>query len=216
MTILVDIVEVETLVLIAAIGGAIIGAVRAGSVNAEHDRKEKVAEQKAASERDWCEKATREIYAQAARDIASYETAFEVEAQKMSVKYAESTLAIEVINWITEGFSGIIDAADRHSHIERINVPFSFNVYANKITCNLGTYDFEIKRCAYLTTPLQQTAIARAIASAIQLNITMKYPRDVSGTDFVLNISYDYAQDYVSVEITYTASNGNYCAAKQW
>lgn len=134
----------------------------------------------------------------------------------MSVRYAESALATEVINWMTEGFARTIDATDRRSHIERINVPFSFNVYTNKITCNLGTYDFEIKRCANLTSPLEQTAIARAIASAIQLNITMKYPKDASGTDFVLNISYAYAENHVSASITYTAPNGNYRSVQSW
>ena len=153
---------------------------------------------------------------QTKREIEEYQRLFESNAQKMSVDFAESKLATEVINWMTDGFSRTIDATDRRSHIEKINVPFSFNVYTNKITCNLGTYDFEIKRCADLTSPLQQTAIARAIASAIQLNITMKYPKDVTGTEFVLNTSYTYIGDCVSVVITYTAPNGNYQSVQSW
>lgn len=199
-----------------SVGGAILGAILGGVINAGHNSSEKNANSEVASEQSRCENAVTEIYAQAARDIASYKSEFEAEAQRMSVKYAESALATEVINWMTDGFSRTIDATDRRSHIEKINVPFSFNVYTNKITCNLGTYDFEIKRCANLTSPLQQTAIARAIASAIQLNITMKYPKDVSGTDFALNISYSYAGDSVSVAIRYVAPNGNYRSVQSW
>lgn len=199
-----------------SIGGAILGAVLAGLINAGHNSSVKNADSEVASEQSRCEKAVQEIHAQAAREIAAYKSDFEAEAQRMSVRYAESALATEVINWMTEGFARTIDATDRRSHIERINVPFSFNVYTNKITCNLGTYDFEIKRCANLTSPLEQTAIARAIASAIQLNITMKYPKDASGTDFVLNISYAYAENHVSASITYTAPNGNYRSVQSW
>lgn len=199
-----------------SIGGAILGAVLAICINAGHNSSTNSADKEIASEQSRCENAVTEIYAQAARDIASYKSEFEAEAQRMSVKYAESTLATDVINWMTDGFCRTIEAVDRSSHIEKINVPFSFNVYTNKITCNLGTYDFEIKRCANLTSPLQQTAIARAIASSIQLNITMKYPKDVSGTDFVLNISYSYTGDSVSVVIRYTAPNGNYRSVQSW
>ena len=135
---------------------------------------------------------------------------------RISRRYAESALATEVINWMTEGFSRTIDAANRRSYVESISVPFSFNVHTDKIICNLGTYDFRIKRCANLTSPVQQTAIARAIASAIQLNITMKYPRDASGTDFVIDIAYSYTDTNVSVIITYAAPNGNYRPVQNW
>ena len=185
--------------LVLSGGGAALGAILAGMINAGHNSSEKNANNEIANESSRSERAIQEINAQADQDIANYRAEFESEAQRMSVRYAESALATEVINWMTDGFSRTIDATDRRSHIEKINVPFSFNVYTYKITCNLGTYDFEIKRCANLTSPLQQTAIARAIASAIRLNITMKYPKDVSGTDFALNISYAYSGDCVSV-----------------
>ena len=199
-----------------SIGGMILGAILAGLINAGHYSGVKNAEKKVAKEQSRCETAIQHIHTQAEQEIVAYKTEFENEAQKMSVKYAESALATEVINWMTDGFGRTIEATDRRGHIEMINVPFSFNVYADKITCNLGTYDFEINRCANLTNPLQQTAIARAIATAIQLNITMKYPNDISGTDFVLNISYSYAEDHVSVAIIYTAPNGNYRSVKSW
>lgn len=157
-----------------------------------------------------------EIEEDTKHEIDEYKRLFDLNAQNMSVDYAESELATEVINWMSDGFSRTIEAADRRIHIEKINVPFNFTVYTNKITCNLGTYDFEIKRCENLTSPLQQAAISRAIASAIQLNVTMKYPKDVTGTEFVLNTSYTYIGDCVSVAITYTAPNGNYQSVQSW
>lgn len=202
--------------IIMSLGGAILGAVLAGIINKAHNNSVQDAYDEISNEKNYSERVIQEIWDQANREIVNYRSDFETEAQRLSVKYTESILATEIIEWMTEGFAIAIDAADRRSHVERINVPFSFNVYTNKITCNLGTYDFEIKRCANLTSPLEQTAIARAIATAIQLNITMKYLKDASGTDIVIDIIYSYSSEYVSIVITYTAPNGNYCSVRNW
>lgn len=173
-------------------------------------------EQRIADETQKCEEAIQKIRDDANYQYQNYLSGFNAEAQKMSVRFAESPLAVEVIDWMTNGFAKTIDAADRRSHIQEINVPFVFRTYRNKIECNLGTFDFEIKRCDELETPLEQTALTRAIASAIQLNITMKYPQDASGTNVVTNIAYDYKNDNVMATIVYTAPNGNYKATRGW
>lgn len=141
---------------------------------------------------------------------------FENNAQNLSVQFAESELAKEVIEWMTDGFSKMIDATDRRGHVEKIEVPFMFKVFNNKIICNLGTFDFELKRCRNLTSPLEQTALARAIVSAMQLNIIMQYPKDVSGTETSINISYAYTNECPIITITYVAPNGNYKAVRSW
>ena len=145
-----------------------------------------------------------------------YLEGFNEEAQSLSVQFAESSLAVSVIEWMTAGYCRTIDSADRRSHINQINIPFEFKVYKNKIVCNLGTFDFELERCEELRTPIEQTALARAIASAIQLNITMKYLKDISGTDIVTNINYTYTYECSVATITYIANNGNYQAVQKW
>ena len=168
------------------------------------------------NERKRLERKIEEINSTYKKKYEDYLKTFEFTAQQNSVKFAESKLAKEVIEWMTEGFSKTIDATDRRSHIERINVPFAFNVYTDKITCNLGTYDFEIKRCSNLTSPIEQTALARAIASAIQLNIVMKYPQDESGTSISIDIDYNYSAESPTTTVTYVAPNGNYRVVEKW
>ena len=156
------------------------------------------------------------IKANALREQQEYIRQFEQNARDMSVQFAESDLAKEVIEWMTEGFCKTIDAADRRSHVEKILVPFVFNIYTDKITCNLGTYDFELHRCRNLSSPVEQTALARALVSAIQLNIIMKYPKDASGTDVTISIDYSYTEEHPVTTITYVAPNGNYETVKGW
>lgn len=198
--------------VIAAIIGVFIGK---GVVSSWEDGNNSIA-QKEQNEINRTKRKIEEINSTYQKMYENYVKNFELTAQQESVKFAESRLAKEVIEWMTDGFSKTIDATDRRSHIERINVPFAFNVYTNKITCNLGTYDFEIKRCSNLTSPIEQTALARAIASAIQLNIVMKYPQDESGTSISINIDYNYSTECPTTTVTYVAPNGNYRAVEKW
>ena len=202
--------------LVCAIVGAIIGNMIGKSMNSSHEESVNSHNRSQQAENNRLQKKIEEINSTYQKKYENYVKNFELTAQQESVKFAESRLAKEVIEWMTDGFSKTIDSTDRRSHIERINVPFAFNVYTNKITCNLGTYDFEIKRCSNLTSPIEQTALARAIASAIQLNIVMKYPQDESGTSISINIDYNYSTECPITIITYVAPNGNYRAVEKW
>lgn len=213
--------------LLFGIVGAVIGLILCGllaaaqngsnnSIDNQIASQKRSTDQKIEMENQKCNEIIKRIREDANAQYVAYLNGFNAEAQKMSVRFAESPLAVEVIDWMTNGFANTINSADRRSHVQEIKIPFVFKIYRNKIECNLGTYDFEIKRCDELETPLEQTALARAIASAIQLNITMKYPQDVSGTKIVTDISYDYYNNHVSATIIYTATNGNYKKTRGW
>ena len=193
-----------------------MGGSKYSSRKASVDRNDQEIKDLQDEEREKADKRISEINDNANREYREYFRQFEAQAQTDSVKFAESELAVKVIDWISGGYIRTIEAADRRSHIERITVPFIFNVYRNRITCNLGEFNFELERCKNLSDPLEQTALARAIAASIQVNVTMKYPADPSGTDYVLNTSYEYFSDHVAVTLMYTAPNGYYKAVQGW
>ena len=193
-----------------------IGKAVYSSRQASYDKNNSNIDALQKSERVDSDEKIKQIRESAAREYQEYCRQFDVQAQKDSVKFAGSELAEKVINWMTEGFKNTIESADRRPHIEKIEIPFIFNVYADKITCNLGEFDFEVERCRNLTTPLEQTALARAIATAIQLNVTMEYPKDLSGSEIIIDIHNEYYPNYVSTKIVYKAPNGNYEAVKSW
>lgn len=186
------------------------------SAKASYNSNEFRIKERITSEKESLKRQIDDIQNNSENAITNYSNWFELTAQKISVNFAESTLAKEVIDWMTSGFFRTIDAADRRAHVERINVPFMFNIYREKITCNLGTYDFELKRCAFLKNPLEQTALARAIASAMQLNTVMHYPQDVNGGEISIQIEYKYSEDHITATITYLAPNGGFKNVTQW
>ena len=181
-----------------------------------YEKNQAMADSRIRDEEDSIKSEIRKIENDAQQEKNQYFSEFEINAQNLSVQFAESELAKEVIDWMTNGFYKTIDAADRQSYVEKVTVPFVFNVFKNKITCNLGTFDFNLERCRNLNSALEQTALARAIVSAIQLNIIMKYPKDVSGTDISVDISYSYTNECSQTTITYVAPNGNYKTVRGW
>lgn len=202
--------------VVVGIISLVIGFLIDKSAESAYDDNQANADSRVREEESSIENEVKIIQSDAQSEKNQYFNEFENNAQNLSVQFAESELAKEVIEWMTNGFCKTIDAADRRSHVEKITVPFVFNVFNNKITCNLGTFDFELKRCRNLNSPLEQTALARAIVSAIQLNIIMKYPKDSSGTDISIDISYSYTNEYPATTITYVAPNGNYKAVRGW
>lgn len=174
------------------------------------------AEKKVSYEKNNLAKEIGNIKLKAQEEYAKYSMDFEREAQNQSVKFADSELAKEVIEWMTTGFSNTIKSADRREHINSISVPFEFKVFKDKITCAQGAYDFNIKRCSYLESPVEQAALARALAAAIQLNIVMDFPEDPSGTAINVSLSYVYTHDSANATLHYKAPNGYYQAVKKW
>lgn len=125
--------------LVWIIFGAVCGAVLGFLINSIRDSEKETAKQMAENEDAQCKKKSDDIRAQVKDEAAKYEEKFDAMVQRLSVEYAESTLVTEVVKWMTAGLTQTIDAADRRSHVQQIDIPFSFRVYNNRITCNLGT-----------------------------------------------------------------------------
>jgi hypothetical protein len=200
---------------------AVIGFAIDKSAKNNYENNQVNADYRIREEESSIEKEIQKIQSDAQKRKNQYLTEFEINAQNLSAQFTESEPAKEIIEWMTNRFCKNIDAADRRNHIEKITVPFVFNVCKDKIICDFGHsdyehFDFELKRCRNLNSPLEQTALARAIASAIQMNIIMKYPEDSTGTDISVEISYSYSDYYPRTTVTYVAPNGNYKAVRGW
>ena len=146
-----------------------------------------------------------------------YQNRFDTQVQSQVLKLSDSETVRSIADWMTPGFSRMIDAADRSNYIEQIKVPYSFKVYPNRIESPAGVFDFMKERKQTLNGPIEQTALAIALASAIQTNIVMKYPQDTSGTNAVVDVS-PYNSEYGSamVRMTYSAPNGNFVNVQGW
>lgn len=153
------------------------------------------------------------------RMIAEYATQFERSVADKAAQYVDSKLTEEIVQWLSNAFAVRIERADRSSRIERINIPFEFNVFCNCISCNKGILDFQEKRWENLQSCVEQAALARVLASAIQLQITMRFPQDPSGSGNTIDIKYSSDSQYQraqAVELSYSAANGYYKPVRSW
>lgn len=196
--------------------GALIGYISDKSAERNYQINGETVDKRLSEERDRLQAEIADINAEATREKQQYLAQFKHNTQVMSVRFAESELGKEVVAWMCDGFCRTVNAADRRSHIERIEVTFPFQVYGDRISCQLGTYDFEEQRCKKLNDPLELAALTRAIATSMQVNMTMKYPQDASGTNMQIQIKYTYTNNCAKAAVTYVAPNGNYKPVRGW
>ena len=165
-----------------------------------------------------CNDAIELLTKRAQQDCEEYAKNFEQSVQEKSVHFVKGSLVQMIAEQMASIFSKYVDTADRRKHIPNINIPFSFQVFRNKITFPLGTFDFEIERCRALGDCAEQAALSMAIASSVQTDIVMKYPQDKSGTDIDVSIRYTYGGEYgpATATITYSAPNGNFMNVQDW
>lgn len=207
-----EVMAVPICCIVGTVIGGLLGFVEEGNYNENYNEaKDKIAQEEAELPLR-IQEAKREI----SKKISEYKKEFDEAVMERSIQLAGGELAEEVTEWMVKGFCRTIDGADRRSHIEEINIPFMLHVFQEKISCNLGTYDFELKRCDNLFGPFEQMALARVLASAIQISIKRRYPKDASKTSVEIDIVYSNDSDYATAIITYVAPNGNYKRRRGW
>lgn len=192
--------------------GGFLGFVEEDNYNENYyEVKDKIAQEEAKLPLR-IQEAKREI----SKKISEYKKEFDEAVTECSIQLTGSELAAEITEWMVKGFCRTIDGADRRSHMEEIRIPFMLHVFQDKISCNLGIYDFELKRCDNLSGPFEQMALARVLASAIQVSIKRQYPKDASKSPVEIDIAYSNDSDYATAMITYIAPNGNYRGRRGW
>lgn len=151
------------------------------------------------------------------KDIAEHLSQFEEAQREASVTFIGSPIAKEITDFMLKPLLRTIRSCDRRPHIKEIDVPFSFEVYSNKVTSTYGTYDFEIERVQFLKSMEEQAALANAIATAVHTEIITSFEVDPSGGEVdPMDIDYRYGTNYIKASMTYHAANGNYVEARSF
>lgn len=146
----------------------------------------------------------------------------------------DSPAVAAIAKWIIDMLAPLIQGMARDSFLETADCDLRYLVYRDRISvswtsCENGVFWFEGARLSSLSGPLEQAAVARAVASAVQLELMMRFPTDPSGTTPTVDIRHSYLTldascGYVSYEkdgyadthIMYTAPNGYYQAVRSW
>lgn len=148
----------------------------------------------------------------------NYSIIYRNKINDQSVNFANSEVAQEIIELLSNEFSKNIDALQRSNNIKFITCTYSFKVYYNKIISSYALcFDFDVKRCKNLSGLVEQEALAKVLATQVQLNIIMKYNEDPSGTPVRIDTKYAYPEDRcVEIILDYTELNGNYEQVRNW
>ena len=146
-----------------------------------------------------------------------YREAFDKTVSDVSVQFAGSDAVQRFVEWIRPSIEKAITQADRRPHIEIIKAPVTFTVFADRITAPNGKYEFAVERLTNLKDFSEQAGLARAAASALQLDIMERHPSDICGTFPTVRLQFDYGTDNgAAATVIYEAPNANYQPEAEW
>ena len=146
-----------------------------------------------------------------------YREAFDKTVSDVSVQFAGSDAVQRFVEWIRHSIEKAITQADRRPHIEMIKASVTFTVFADRITAPNGKYDFAVERLTNLKDFSEQAGLARAAASALQLDIMERHPADICGTFPTVRLQFDYGtENGAAATVIYEAPNANYQPEAEW
>ncbi len=146
-----------------------------------------------------------------------YREAFDKTVSDVSVQFAGSDAVQRFVEWIRPSIEKAITQADRRPHIEIIKAPVTFTVFADRITAPNGKYEFAVERLTNMKDFSEQAGLARAAASALQLDIMERHPSDICGTFPTVRLQFDYGtENGAAATVIYEAPNANYQPEAEW
>lgn len=150
--------------------------------------------------------------------IMQYTALFEEKAKERSVQFSQNPVVLRLADRIFNSYKQYISSISRETHIKKIHAEYRYTVDSNHISYQQNEYrtqeiDFCLERLRNLKSPLDQAALAQAIAMNIQSMISIT---DISGTFNQININYTYGSKSVTTTLTYTADNGYYRPVQDW
>lgn len=151
-------------------------------------------------------------------EITQYTMLFEEKARERSVQFSQNPVTLRLADRIFNSYKQYISSIPRGTHIKKIHTEYRYTVYSDHISYQQNEYskqeiDFCLERLRNLKSPLDQAALAQAIAMNIQSMISIT---DISGTFNQINTDYTYTPESVTAILTYTANNGYYQPVQDW
>ncbi len=150
-------------------------------------------------------------------EYPKYSAEFDRAAQELSGQYRENPLEDMVFQWLVPFMDKEIQAANRANTVQTITVPFCFSVSSNCVRIGYSQcFDFGERRIANLPGCLEEAALAKVLMFELEAYIAEHYSVDPSGTPSSVKSQCTYTRSETYINLTYTASNGNYEAIQTW
>lgn len=147
---------------------------------------------------------------EARRSISEYAESFDRAVKDTVQWFASNKTTEEIGDRILGSFVDAIERAPRDASTKDISVACQYSVYANQVQYGGGIFSFSQNHCSSLAGPVEQAALAQAIAAYLEIRVLEKYEKDPCGS--VPQIRIDIADNAAArtITVTYKAANVNY------
>lgn len=188
--------------IVAVVLGTLMGNLRSSGSKKHQKNAEK---QKDTSEKDINQQQTA-----AKSRIDEYAIAFEQAVKEATQKFVSNKTTEMIGDRILGSFLEMIERAPRDPRNSDVLVSYSYEVYANQVHYQGGVFGFSQNHCSNLAGPVEQAALAQAIATYLEIRVMERYKRDPSGSVPRLERSYTDTALARKITVSYKAINANY------
>ncbi len=162
------------------------------------------------------DEAIRKITAEVDRECREFNDGFEKEICNKIMDFSQPPIDQLYIRKFADEFIDKINSQDRSSSVNTIEASFTIKAYADKVCTPLNEYALMNVLFKPLEGFAEEMAMARSVASAVQVEIMTSLPADLSGSQYRIEMKEGYEADAAVVYMTYRADNKEFQEIKSW
>lgn len=162
------------------------------------------------------EEAIRKIHAEIDRECKTFNEGFEREVCNKIAEFSQPPIDQLYIQKFANEFIDKINSQDRSSAVKEIKVTFTIKVYTDKVCTSLNEYPLMNILFKPLEGFAEEMAMARSVASAVQVEIMTLLQADLSGSQYGIELKESYEFDAAVMTMTYKADNNSFKEVQSW
>lgn len=174
------------------------------------DASRKKQERNMENQKEAAQKGIKQRQTQTEASIQEYALAFDKAVKSAVPKFVSNKTTEAIGNCILGNFMDRIAAAPRDQKNSDIIVSCSYEVYADQVQHQSGVFSFSQNHCSHLSGPVEQAALAQAIASYLEFRVLEWYKKDPSGSIPWMETDAEDSALARKMTVYYKAVNANY------
>lgn len=209
-------VETGLIPLTFFFGLPIVGTVMAyrSSITTKKDKEKKDRSMAELLQRH--ESAVKKIQDEVDLECREFDEGFEKEVSYKIEDFPQPPISQSWIQEFTNEFARKILSADRSSGIEKIEISFAMRTYTEELCSEQNKYLITKSMFRPLEGFAEQTALARSVASAVQVEVMTLLASNPSDSQYDISMDETYEGKAAVITLIYRAKNDHFQEMRNW
>lgn len=162
------------------------------------------------------ESAVKKIQDKVNLECREFDAGFEKEVSYKIEDFPQPPISQSWVQKFAKEFKYKISSADRGNGIEKIEISFTMRIYAEELFSEQNKYMIMKEMFRPLEGFAEQTALARSVASAVQVEVMMLLASNPSDSQYDISMDETYEGKAAVITLIYRAKNDHFQEMRSW